>query len=92
MQFDVNGQIYSGTDITIAAHSLGVQKAMDALPELEAEGISCEVSYNSNFYIKFHFRGEMKISLRSLLFFINVYEYVFRPEKFSSCKHDLPEI
>ncbi|XP_057296719.1 pyruvate dehydrogenase E1 component subunit beta, mitochondrial-like [Hydractinia symbiolongicarpus] len=32
-----------GTDITIAAHSLGVQKAMDALPELEAEGISCEI-------------------------------------------------
>jgi pyruvate dehydrogenase E1 component beta subunit len=32
-----------GSDITIVAHSLGVQKAMEASAELEKEGISCEV-------------------------------------------------
>jgi len=32
-----------GTDITIVAHSLGVQKAMESAEILEKEGISCEV-------------------------------------------------
>jgi len=32
-----------GTDISIVAHSLGVEKAMEASVELEKEGISCEI-------------------------------------------------
>lgn len=32
-----------GTDVTIVAHSLGVQKAMEGAAELEKEGISCEI-------------------------------------------------
>lgn len=32
-----------GTDITIVAHSLGVDKAIDGAKELEKEGISCEI-------------------------------------------------
>ena len=34
-----------GTDITIVAHSLGVQKAMESAEILEKEGISCEVIF-----------------------------------------------
>jgi len=33
----------AGSDITIVAHSLGVQKAMEGAAELEKEGIECEV-------------------------------------------------
>lgn len=33
----------AGSDITIVAHSLGVQKAMEGAEELAKEGISCEV-------------------------------------------------
>jgi len=32
-----------GTDVTIVAHSLGVQKAMESAEILEKEGISCEI-------------------------------------------------
>lgn len=32
-----------GTDITIVAHSLGVQKAIEGAAELKKEGISCEI-------------------------------------------------
>lgn len=33
-----------GTDVTIVAHSLGVQKALEGAEELEKEGINCEVN------------------------------------------------
>ena len=34
-----------GSDITIVAHSLGVQKAMESAEILEKEGVSCEVGW-----------------------------------------------
>ena len=37
---------FLGTDVTIVAHSLGVQKAIEGAEELVKEGISCEVSLN----------------------------------------------
>ena len=33
-----------GTDVTIVAHSLSVQKALEAAQAMEKDGISCEVS------------------------------------------------
>ena len=38
---------FLGTDVTIVAHSLGVQKAIEGAEELVKEGISCEVSLNT---------------------------------------------
>ena len=34
-----------GTDVTLVAHSLSVQKALDSAKAMENDGISCEVSY-----------------------------------------------
>ena len=38
---------FLGSDVTIVAHSLGVQKAIEGAEELVKEGISCEVSLNT---------------------------------------------
>ena len=36
-------EIFLGTDVSIVAHSLGVQKALEGAELLEKDGISCEV-------------------------------------------------
>ena len=38
---------FLGTDVTIVAHSLGVQKAIEGAEELAKQGINCEVSLNN---------------------------------------------
>ena len=43
-----------GTDVTLVAHSLCVQKALEAAQAMEKDGISCEVS-NSNF-LSYHLK------------------------------------
>ena len=51
----------SGSDVTLVAHSLSVQKALEAAKALESEGISAEVSVCSN-------QGYRKVSIWRIIF------------------------